>query len=511
MKKNKVMINVTAALITFLVTLGINFFVTPYITNRVGAEAYGFVSLAINFTSYASIITLAINSMASRFVSVSLFKKNEKDANEYFNSVLAANIIIILILLIPSILCITFLDSIIIIPSNLIIIVKILFSVIFLNFFISLINTSFSVSTFASNHMELYMLKTMESNLLKIFVMILLFYILGANIVIVGIGYILATIYQLIFNVYYMRKYLPMIEINKIYINLKRIKEVILSGIWNTLTKIGQILTDGLDLLISNLFLGPLAMGQLSIAKTMSSSEAILESYLSSTFQPNITYYYAKSDPKIIDEIKFSMRIVSFFANILLIGIIVFGLSFYKLWIPNQNGELIYILTIITLVGNLVSSSINPLFSIYTITNKLKVNSLVTVGLGIYNCIIVFIILKLNIVSNGLYVIAGVSVFNALIKNLTFTPMYSAYCLGVKKTTFYIPILQTLLNSFIMFITFSFINKIIVINSWISLLGVAFICGIIGLCISFVIMFNREEKEKLINIILKKLRIKKNG
>lgn len=506
--KKKILINIISCLATFGITLGINFFLTPYITNLLGAEAYGFVSLSINFTSYASIVTLAINSMASRFVSVSLFKNKIKDANEYFNSVLAANILIILVFLIPAILCVVFLEKLIVIPTDLILTVKVLFGIIFFNFFISLINTSFSVSTYASDHMELYMLKTMESNILKVLIMIILFYIFGANIIIVGIGYAIATFYQLIFNIFYLKKYLPKIKINKLYINIKKIKEVALSGIWNTITKIGNVLTDGLDLLISNIFLGPLAMGQLSIAKTISSSEAILEGYLSNVFQPRITYYYANKDPRMVDSLKFSMRIVAFFTNILLIGIMVFGLSFYKLWIPTQNTELIYILTIITLMASVVSSSVNPLFSIYTITNKLKVNSLVTVGVGIFNCLTVFVLLKLNIVSDGLYVIAGVSVITAIIRNLTFTPIYSAHCLGVKKTTFYFPIFQTLINSVIMFIIFAIINKIFTINSWLSLIGVAIIAAVFGLLVSFCIMFNKDEKSKIINIIKSKVGIK---
>jgi len=509
-QKNKLSINIIACLVTFFVTLGINFCVTPYITNRVGSEAYGFVSLAINFTSYASIISLAINSMASRFVSIAIFTNKEKSANEYFNSVLAANLIIILLLLLPAIFCIIYLEKLIIIPVNLILIVKILFSVIFLNFFISLINAPFTVSTYASNHMELHMLKTMESNLLKVLIMIALFWIFGANIIVVGIGYLIATIYQLIFNIYYLKKYLPMIKIDKIYFNIGKIKEIALSGMWNTLTKIGQVLTDGLDLLISNLFIGPLAMGQLSIAKTISSSESLLEGYLTSIFQPNMTYYYANKDSKLIDEIKFSMRIVSFFTCVLLVGIMVFGLSFYKLWIPTQNIKLIYILTIITLTGTLMSSSINPLFSVYTITNKLKVNSSVTLGLGLFNCISVFILLKLNIFKSGIMVIAGFSVITCLIKNLTFTPIYSAHCLGIKKTTFYSPIIQTILNALTMFVVFSIINKIVVIDSWKMLILVAIICGIIGICISFLIMFNKNEKKKIIKIIKQKLRIK-NG
>lgn len=41
-------INVIASLISFAVTTGINFFFTPYLTQKLGTEAYGFIGLANN-------------------------------------------------------------------------------------------------------------------------------------------------------------------------------------------------------------------------------------------------------------------------------------------------------------------------------------------------------------------------------------------------------------------------------------------------------------------------------
>ena len=123
----KFIINLVSCIVSFIITIGINFLLTSYITEAVGVEAYGFVSLANNFVNYASIITLALNSMASRFISVSYHKKNIKEANQYFNSVLVANISLILILLIPSILIVVFLEKIVTISPNLILYVKIIF------------------------------------------------------------------------------------------------------------------------------------------------------------------------------------------------------------------------------------------------------------------------------------------------------------------------------------------------------------------------------------------------
>ena len=496
-KKNyRLLINLISCLVTFVITLGISFFLTPYITKKLGAEAYGFVSLANNFVNYAAIVTLAINSMAARFVSVSYHKKDYKESNKYFNSVLFTNFFLILILLIPTILIILFLPNIVTITYNLVIFVKILFALIFLNFFLGLINSSFSVSLFIKNRVDITNLRNMESSILRALIMVVLFYLLGANIIFVGIGSLVATIYLLICNIKYFIKLTPELKISKTYFDIKMTLKIFMSGIWNTITKLGQVLSDGLDLLVCNWFVTPLAMGQLAISKTFSSCISSLTTNIGYVFQPNVTYYYAVEDKeKEINEIKFSMKATAFFANILLAGIIALGLNLFNLWIPGQDIKLIYLATFVTIIGGIVGSTINSLFNVFTVTNKLKINSLVTLGQGILNIIIVFIILSLDLFKGyDIVVIAGVSVFTSIIKNLTFTPMYAAKCLNTKLTVFYKTILTGMSSALLLILLFVLISKIINPSSWISLAICAVVCGLTGVFLNYLILLNKDER-----------------
>ena len=52
-------INIIASIVSFAVTVGINFFLTPYLVKEVGSDAYGFIGLANNFVQYATIVTTA--------------------------------------------------------------------------------------------------------------------------------------------------------------------------------------------------------------------------------------------------------------------------------------------------------------------------------------------------------------------------------------------------------------------------------------------------------------------
>lgn len=104
MQKNKaVALNMIANVLSFGLSLLISFFLTPYVTQTVGIEAYGLIGLANSLTNYITVITAALNSMASRFIIIEFHKRNQEKANIYFNSVLIANTVLALIILIPSI------------------------------------------------------------------------------------------------------------------------------------------------------------------------------------------------------------------------------------------------------------------------------------------------------------------------------------------------------------------------------------------------------------------------
>ena len=71
-ENKRLFINLVSSIVALIVNMGISFFLSPYIINNVGAEAYGFVSLANNFVNYASLLTIALNSMAGRFIAIKI-------------------------------------------------------------------------------------------------------------------------------------------------------------------------------------------------------------------------------------------------------------------------------------------------------------------------------------------------------------------------------------------------------------------------------------------------------
>ena len=504
-KEKQLVINTIASLIVFGINLVISFFVTPYITESIGAEAYGFVSLANSFVNYATIITIALNSVGGRFISIEYHKGNKEQASKYLSSVFFSNVFMSVLVIIASAAIIFNLEDILNISPHLVIDVKLLFIFIFLNFVVSILSTVFSVATFITN--KLYMSNI--ANVLGVVVRIVLLFALFARfspiIYFVGLTSVIGTIVVAACNIFYTKILTPELKVKKKYFSVKLTKELFSAGIWSSITKFGQVLSDGLDLLISNIFINSFVMGQLSIAKTVGNIMSILLSTVSSLCAPNLTMYYAKGEiKKLVSGLKMSMKFTGFFANIPFCVFIVWGYEFFNLWVPSQDISLIYALAVLTIQAILISGVSTPLINVFLITNKLKVNSLFWLAISVFDIIIV--ILLLNLTDIGIFAIAGVSTLVGFICNLTFVPIYTSVCLGVKKTEFY-PIICRYIATTIVILAVLFLGKSFVTFkiTWMMLIVYCGISTIIALAINTGLFLNKHERKKL----LEKLMIKK--
>lgn len=509
MNKNKqLIINLITTLFVLIINIVINFGLSRYIVDAIGESAYGFVSLANTFVSYATIFTTALNSMASRFITIDIFNKKIKSANQFLSSVLIANCIIILILIIPSFLCIGFLEYLVKVPTDILVDVKILFGLIFINFFVNLIGGVFTIATYCKNKLYLSSLRNMESSIIKVIVIVALFILFKPATFYIGIATLIATLYVLIFNIRYTKKLLPDIEIKKENFSLKKIKILLSSGLWNSITNLGNVLADGLDLLISNIAIDATTMGIVAIAKVPGNVINTVISSLATVFQPQTIEYYAEGNTeKVKSETIKSMKISGVFGNIPFCYIIIFGTMFCTVWMPNVEVKMLTIICIITFINVFTGGLITPLYNIFTITNHVKGNAILNILTGLISTILVIIIL--NITDLGVYAIVGISTIIGAIKGFIIVPIYSAKCLNIKYNSFFSTIFKYFLSSVLMVIVFYFISLVLNINSWFGILISIIICGLIGLLINIIVMLNKDDRLIFINLIKNKLILRK--
>lgn len=510
--KYQLFINLFCQIFLVITNMAISFWLVPFILEKIGADAYGFVGLANDFISYAQLVTIALNSMASRFITINIYKNDYEEANKIFNSVLLGNIILSGILIIPMILVIIYLPNFISVSAELLGSVRILWIILFVNFLITILTSVFGIATYATNKLYLSSLRQIESQVVRSLVLIITFVFLPIKLWYVGLATLVATLIVSIYNYKYVKKLLPEIKFDKKYFDKKSIFTLIGSGIWNTVTKLGSLLSSGLDLLLTNTFINSILMGILSVSKTLPNVILSFFGNLTSVFAPQLTISYAKED---YDDIKrqliFSMKLVGMFACIPLAIMIGLGTDFYQLWVPTTDKYLLWGLSVVTGFGMILSMPLEPLWNIFSTANKVKQSSIYLITSSILNIITVLILLlifKDDYVR--LFVIAGTSTIFSLIKSLTFLPIYGAKCVKLKWFTFYPTILKNTLSTFIATALAFFIKTVLPINNWFMFFANCIIVAVVALTINWFILLNKQERNNVISMIKSKiLKLKK--
>ncbi len=504
----RLIINMASNIVSYSSTLIISFVLTPYLINTLGKEAYSFYPLANNFVSYMTILANALNAMASRYITMALTKNEYDKANRYFSSILFSNIIMAGILLIPMLGIVVFIDKILVVPINLLGSVRVLFSFSFATMLVNIITSVFGVATFSRNRIDLRSLRELVISVVRVLLFVLLFTVFNPTIVFVGLVAFIVALINFAFQSFYTKKLLPEIHIDVKQYDFNYVKEVLFSGIWNSVNSLGNMLLVSTSLILVNKFYGANAGGEYSIVQTVPNFVNGIISMLTGVFYPLIMIKYAQSDISgMIAEIKKSQRIVGLFATSV-IGVFI-GLSyeFFSLWTPGQDYNQLVLLSTITIMPHCIIGCIWSLSNVNIAMNKIKIPALYMLGSGVAN-IVISVILYVAF-KPGLFTIPLISSLIQIIWVGVFMPLYATKQLGVAWYTFYPTIFRGIGACMCAVLISNVARKNVSIDSWISLFGTGVLVGGFVLILNSAIILDKNSRRSLYKLIFKKLKKKK--
>ncbi len=493
--------------VSFGINFIISFFFTPYLIRTVGKEAYSFFPLVNNMIGYSSVITSAFGSMAGRFITMRIYNDDIEGANKYLNSMWVANLALSIFFTVVCAICVVFIDSILTIPEYLVGEVQWLFGLGSLSMILGLLLGYLSLATYVKNRLDLNSLSQVAINVVRISTILLLFYLFKASIVYMSLSALIGVVVGVLLNYRFKQKLLPELSISpQRYFSMPMIKELASSGVWNSINQLSNLLLHQLDLLITNIFLGATLTGDYSIAKTAPTLILNLLAMLSGTFIPHFNILYAKGQHKeLVAETIKSMSIIGMLIGLPIGFLTVFSDSFYSLWVPGQDAQMLQWMTIFTLVPMIFGGSINPVFGLFTTTNKLKTPSIVLLISGLLNVGITVILLKTT--NLGVWAIIIVGGIIGILRNSTFTAMYGAHVLGQKLTTFYPALLRGILGMLLVVVV-GYLYKInIQVTSWINFFVALIVVCAVSLLLNTFVILKKTERKQLFSIIKRKFHI----
>ena len=498
MNKKQIVINIVVNVLSFIIGLVISFFLSPYIIENLGVGAYGFFQTANTFFSYATILTIAVNSMAGRFISVAYHRGEKLKAEQYFNTVYLANIVLVGALFILSIFIVVFLDRIIQIPVDMVRDVKILFLLIFISSLFVVMMSAHKNSMFVKNRVDISAYISIFKVMLRGALLLVLFALFRPSLIIVGITSFAMMVAEGLAYGLTKRKIMPEVRVDLKLYNGAMLKELLSSGKWNVLNNINGLLTLGLDLLFANIFLGPVAAGVLAIARTFPNYTVQMFDIFKRSYLPSITKGYAEDEKSILKNFYASFIPITMAGSIIIGGILGFGDIFYGLWIPSQDAKFLQLLTTLIIMVEFSFYSVRTLPGIFQIKKRLKRFSISTFSMAALSVVIVIAVLRTTEDTNlGLMAIAGVTSVLTNILNLIYIYPLAAKVIGEKWTAFFPPVLKGYACLAVVTLLGLGLRQIWTVDSWGKLGLSAIIVAAAGFSINLFILLDQNKRYNL--------------
>lgn len=484
--KKQICINMLANTISYSSNLIISFIITPFLIDSLGKDIYSFYPIANNIVTYLSILTGALNTIASRFFTVELVRGDEKEAKKYFSSVLASNVIISVIMLIPMLIIIIFIDKLLNVPINSLAAIRALFAFVFSAALVNVIGSIYGIATFAKNRIDLRSLREIITAVVRLVLYFVLYKFFPATIVYTGLVALIVAVISLSIQFYYTKILLPGVNFDKNFISIRHTKELIFATSWNIIFSFGNTLLAGMNLVLINVLYSADASGSLSIVQTVPSFINGVISMLVGVFFPVITYKIAENDIKgVTNQIITAQHIMAIIGGAVIVVFSGMAREFFQLWVPKENSLELSKLSFITIFPHLIISCTWIISNLNVAMNKVKKPAIFTLLLGVINILFAIIAARLfnapfeciQIISSALQVLwVGV-----------YMPVYASKELGISNFTFYPPIIKAVVASAISYLLTIFIKHLLCIDNWVTFIIVGAIMGCVSLVIFSII------------------------
>ena len=374
--------------------------------------------------------------------------------------------------------------------------VKILFALVLVRYYVSLIASTMEIGAFIRDRYATLAQCKIFSSAIQVGIIFVLYGAVGRKVYYVGIAALAYDIVNLCLQYFFKRRYTPNLKVDYTKFSFSSIAQLFTNGIWIAINNVGNILNNGLDLLISNLMISEVVMGQISVAKTISSLNYSIVSGISESFKAKqLKLYSLGKTHELIDELKYAMKITGTVFLVISGVFISCGQDLLFLWMRKQDVKTIYYLLVICVLSDFMPSLVKPLYYVYTLTTKMRIPCYVTIAMGTMNVISMFLLLKCTSFG-GYAVVLTTFVINTI--HVVDAPLYSAHCLEVKLSTFYnVVAVYVVAFAFNMVMCRLGIRIIPFPVSWGMLIVKAVISVLISVIISVCIMFTRDEKREL--------------
>jgi membrane protein EpsK len=382
-----------------------------------------------------SIVTFSLDSAVARYLSISLERKDHREANVIFNVAFWGNVAIAALLTIPAVAAIAGVDHLVRIPAGYESATRWLFVGTVAAFLLNQIKSPFFVSCFCLNRLDLQNLVTVAETITRVGLVAFLFLVFAPRIEYAGAAILGGTIVATIGAVWLWRVLTPDIRIRLTDFNWGMMKNLCGTGGWVIVSQVGIILYLNIDLLVANRLLGPEQSGRYAAVLQFAALLSTLGMTVGEIFAPTMYQRYAHGNYG--ELANYLNRAIKFVGLVMawVVGLVCgFAKPLLELWLGPSFGSFASLLCLMA-VPICITLAMYPLYAVPLAANRVKVPGLVTLVIGVFN--LALALLMAGPFGWGLYGIAAAGALSRTIRNFVFAPFYGAAVLQQPYRIFY--------------------------------------------------------------------------
>ena len=488
--KKQLSLNLITNITYVIISVLIGIWLTPFALKKLGDSAYGYVAIINNLIGFMIVITYTLNSMVGRFFTVSEKKGDHQAASEYISTAAFTNLSISLLLLPVLLITTLYLNKIINIQKIYVTDVKIAFFFAGISFLVSTLSSVMATATYCCNRLEISNVVNIFGSIMQITTLIILFNMVLPHIWFISLASLVCSSVMLILGAITFRILMPQIKFKISLFKLKKCKDLLFSGAWNSLIIMGNTLMVQIDLLVGNALLASALVGQYAAVLLIPSVLRLLASSISSAFSPTTVALYAQGDMEKLKSYTNSViKFVSFMLGWPISVICGLGGCLLVVWLGADFRQFRFILILLTLPLT-VNMAVSQLNVLQQALNKVRTPAIVTSIMGVANVGLAFLLA--GYFKMGLYGIAISDVVILSLKNVVFLPVYSALITKQSTSAYYKGIASPfIVATFVGAIGFA-IDELLKLNSFIELLAFGAVLSVIYFSASYIAISKSE-------------------
>lgn len=504
--------NIVKAFIAQVLIFGINiitgFVFTPYILNKIGAEAYAFYPLSFNIINYASSLTVIFTYFLSKYVTVDYFRGDFKKVNAFFNSSLFGNIIVGTLIIIPMIFISLNTDKIFNVPEDLFWEVRLLFVFITLSFFVAQIVNTFVVANIATDKRYLTNFEKAAERTVMLITALILFNLFKPSLWQLGLAVLAGIVLRFVITVKIQKKIMPGIVISKKLISVDMTKMLIAGSFWYALNQLSALLFTNIEIMLANLKFGYEVQSDYALALVIPNLFRSMIIFITNAILPFLAILLKNKDfERISNSVPRFVKCMALFIAGVVSVTIGFGDVFLKLWIPEFYDVKIYILMSISLLSVAVTGAMSIGQCILTVYNRVRFPASVMLILAVIN-------IPLALFFSEIFGIYGILISSVVINSigfLIFIPIYIKKVINFNIKSLY----NSLFKAFVVLVSgisiCSIIKLFFNIESYLKLSLCILAVLIILILTAFIWLLSIEDISFIIDIIRYKINYGKDA